>query len=409
MRRWGVRIRVAGGITLSQLRHQKLRLGLAIIGICLAVLAMTLLAGTGVGVLETGGQQFDAADRDLWMTAGETRLTPTGGGGFENTLYDSRNVSAAVSQQEGVRNAVPLAFETVYVTTEDRDEFQTFVGSGTPGGGSSVQVIEGESLDGDPYYAGGTYDGERTNDVLIDQETARSLDVEVGDTVYVGGSHAAARENEMTVVGISPTFGQMLGTPTVVMPLSELHQVTGSTQTEPATFITITLEDDADSEVVQRELQAQYPEYEIRSNQEQLDAVLEEQVLVLAAGFTLVVLAVGTGIALTVNLLGLIIYQQRQAFAVLKAQGISSSLLILTVIGQGLAIGVIGGVLGGVLTPAGVALLNRLTTAVVGFDGLVQFEPRIVGGSVAIAVVIGTIAAAIAGWRISRTPPLEHL
>ncbi len=89
----------------------KLRLGLAIIGICLAVLAMTLLAGTGVGVLETGGQQFDAADRDLWMTAGETRLTPTGGGGFENTLYDSRNVSAAVSQQEGVRNAVPLAFE----------------------------------------------------------------------------------------------------------------------------------------------------------------------------------------------------------------------------------------------------------------------------------------------------------
>ncbi len=134
-------------------------------------------------------------------------------------------------------------------------------------------------------------------------------------------AHAAARENEMTVVGISPTFGQMLGTPTVVMPLSELHQVTGSTQTEPATFITITLEDDADSEVVQRELQAQYPEYEIRSNQEQLDAVLEEQVLVLAAGFTLVVLAVGTGIALTVNLLGLIIYQQRQAFAVLKAQG----------------------------------------------------------------------------------------
>ncbi|RQG96070.1 ABC transporter permease [Natrarchaeobius chitinivorans] len=409
VRRWIARIRTAGAITFTQLRHQKLRLGLAIIGISLAVLAMTLLVGTGVGVIETGEQQFDTADRDLWMTAGETRLTPTGGGGFQNTLYDSRSVSENVSQHDGVRNAVPLAFQTVYVTTEDKEEFRTFVGSGTPASGSSVQVIDGESFGGDPHYAGGTYDGERTGEVLIDRETAQRLDVEIGDTLYVGGSYAAARENEVTVVGISPTFEQMLGAPTVVMPLSELHQATGSTQTEPATFITITLEDDADLDAVQRDLQAQYPEYEIRSNQEQLEAVLQEQVLVLAAGFTLVVLAIGAGIALTVNLLALVIYQQRHAFAVLRAQGLSSSLLVLSVVGQGLAIGVIGGLLGGLLTPPSVSLLNRMTVAVVGFDGLVQLEPRLIAGSIVLAIAIGTVAAAIAGWRISRTPPLEYL
>ncbi|SIS10275.1 ABC transporter permease [Natronorubrum thiooxidans] len=409
LKRWLARLRAAGGITVSQLRHHRLRLGLAIIGVGLAVLAMTLLAGVGVGVLETGEQQFGAADRDLWVTAGETRLTSAGGGGFENSLTNSRSVATEMESHESVRSAVPLAFETVYVGTNGDGEFQTFIGTGVPTSGSVVQVTAGNELSGDPHYANGSYDGERTNEVLIDEETARALDVEVGDTIHVGGSLAVARNTEMTVVGISPTFERMLGAPTVVMPLSELHQVTGTTQTEPATFITITLEDGADIDTVQTSLAKDHPEYEIRSNQEQLEAVLQEQVLILAAGGTLVVLALGAGIALTHTLLTLVIFQQRAAFGALTAQGISSSVLILSVIGQGLVIGILGGIVGTALTLPAVDLLNRLAVAVVGFDGLVQMSPAILASALAIAVVIGTAAAALAGWRLSRTPPLENL
>ncbi|ELY71992.1 hypothetical protein C488_15757 [Natrinema pellirubrum DSM 15624] len=314
-----------------------------------------------------------------------------------------------MQSHEGVSHAIPLAFETVYVSTDGNDEFDTFIATGLPQGGPAVQVTEGEGLEGDPHYANGTYDGEMTRELLIDRETANTLDVSVGDTVNVGGSLAAARENEFTVIGISPTFEQMLGTPTVTMPLSELHQITGNTRTEPATFITITVEDGADTAAVQQDLEAEYPEYEIRSNQEQLSAVLQEQVLLLAAAATLVFLAIGAGIALTVSLLSLVIHQQRQTFAALTAQGVSSSLLIYTVIGQGLIIGVLGGGIGILLTLPGVTTLNKLSEAVVGFDGLVQTAPWIYGGGLGIAVIIGTIAAVIAGWRISRTPPLEIL
>lgn len=408
-RRQLARLRTGGSLAIAQFQQQKLRLALAIIGVALAALAITLLAGTGIGVLETGQQQFDAADRDLWVTAGETRITAAGGGGFENTLYDSRNLSAEMVSQEGVNQATPLAFDTVYVSADGGDEFQTFIATGTPTGGSAVQVTEGEGIREDPHYANGSYDGEMTHEVLIDEETARDLDVTVGDTVHIGGSLGVARENEFTVVGISPTFEQMLGTPTVTIPLSELHEITGNTRTEPATFITVTVEDDADIEEVQQNLKDQYPEYEVRSNQEQLAAVLEEQVLLLAAAGTLIVLAIGAGIALTISLLSLVVYQQRQTFAALNAQGISSTLLIAAVVGQGLIIGVIGGGVGLLLTPPVVIALNRLTEAVVGFEGLVQTEPWIYLGSVAIAVVIGTVAAAVAGWRVSRTPPLDVL
>ncbi|UTF54844.1 ABC transporter permease [Natronosalvus rutilus] len=409
MRQWIARLRAGLVVSGAQLRHHRLRLGLAVVGVALAVLAVTLLAGAGVGVLETGTHQFESADRDLWVVSGETRLTTAGGGGFENSLYDSRSVATEIEAREEVRHAAPLAFDTVYVASNPNETFQTVVATGVPGGGPAVTVTEGEQFSGDPHYANGTYEGERTNEVLIDAETARQLEVDVGDTIYVGGSLATARNTPVTVVGISPTFERMLGVPTVTLPLSELHAVTGETAFEPATFITITLEDDADVEAVKRDLEQTYPEYEINTNQEQLEAVLQEQVLVLAAGATLVGLAIVAGIALTLTLLSLVVYQQRQSFAALRAVGLPSSLLLIVVAGQGVAVGVLGGLLGVVVTPPAVSLLNRLAGVVVGFDGLVRTDPAIYAGGFTIAVGIGTVAAVIAGWRLSRTSALEGL
>ena len=409
VRRWGARVGVAIGLTLAQLRQYKLRLGLAIVGIALAVLAVTLLAGTGIGVMETGERQFEQADRDLWISASEMRLSPAGGGGFSNTLLDSRNVTRTIEAHDDVRVAVPIAFETVYTSTDPDGEFRTFVGVGVPGGGPAVQVTDGRDLPGDPHYADGAYDGNRTHEVLIDRETADALDVSINDTLYVGGSLRAAADNEVTAIGISPTYEQMLGTPTVTMPMSELHQTTGRTGTEPATFIVVTLEDGAELEPVQEDLQETFPEFDVRTNQQQFEATLQEQVLVLAAGGALVVLAIGAGIALTFNLLSLVIYQQRAEFAALTAQGMSPVVLLVTVTTQGLIIGLLGAGIGLAATAPAVSVLNELSAFLVGFEGLVQTADWIYLTGLAIAVCVGTVAAVIAGWRITRTPAIEHL
>jgi putative ABC transport system permease protein len=405
LRRWSARIGVAWRLTAAQLRHDTLRMTLAVLGVTLAVLSVTLLAGTGIGVVDTGQQQFDRADRDLWVTAGETQLTSTGGGGFANTLYDARNISAEMESHEGVRVAAPLTFETVYVSQSPDGEFQTFVGTGVPGRAGGVRVVKGSNLPSSSQIA----EGERANEVLIDRETAEQLNVSINDTLYLGGTLSRARDNEVTVVGISPTYRQMLGTPTVTMPLNDLYATTGTTATEPATFISITVTDDADVATVQEDLQAAYPDLQIRTNRQQLEATLEQQVLVLAAGAALVVLAVGTGIALTLSLFALIVYQQRREFAIMKAQGISTSIVLLAVMAQGLVIGLVGGVIGIALTPVGVRVLNAIAERLVGFEGLVQTMDVIYIGSFGMAVGIGVLAAVLAGWQVNRTPPLEHL
>jgi len=193
------------------------------------------------------------------------------------------------------------------------------------------------------------------------------------------------------------------------MPLSELQTVTGTTSTDSATFITVSVEDGADVEAVQQRVQADYPEFTIRNNQEQLEAVLQNQALVLAGGVTLVVLAFIAGLALTTNLLGLVVYQQRETLAALQATGLSQATLVGLIAGQGLVLGVIGGLFGVGLTPPLAELLNRIAERLVGFEGLVQVPTEMLYVGFGIATIVGTVSASVVAWRISRLETLEAL
>lgn len=403
------RLRTLAGLATAQLRHRPSRTLLAVLGIALAVLATTLLASVGFGVLETGEQKFDAADRDLWITGGPIELAPGSVGGFRNTVLDSHAVAAEIQSREDVRTAVPMGFQTVYAG-RDPAALETVVAVGVPGAGSSVQLDAGDGFSrGDVHYGNGSYDGPMTHEIIVDPRIAEKYGLEVGDELHVGGTVAGARDHEFVVVGISPTFSSFLGVPTVTMPLSELQELTGTTATDRATWITVAVADGADADAVETDLESEYPRYDVRTNSEQLSAILNEKAVLLAAGATLVALAVVAGLALTVNLLALVVYQQRDALAALKAVGLSSRTLVGVVAGQGVALGALGGAVGLLATPPIVAGLNRVAARLVGFEGLLRTPDAVFVGGAVIAVGIGTASAVAAGWQIARIPPLDQL
>ena len=405
------RLRAVIGLGLAQLRYDRLRTVFAVLGITLAVLATTLLAGTGIGVVETGERMFDASGRDLWVTGGAVSLAPGSVGGFENPLHDAHRLATDIESHDDVATAVPMAFQTVYVSP-DGEEFTTIVGTGAPARGGSVEITEGREFSGrDPHYGGGTYNGTMLHEVVIGEETAETLGVGVGDTLYIGGTIASARQHEFTVVGISPTFSRFLGTRTAVLPLSELQEVTGTTGSDAATMIAISLESDARTTAsrVEAELQEQYPAYHVRTNEEQLRATLRDQAVVIASGGCLVVLAVVSGAALTVNLLMSIVYHQRRELSALKALGSSTSTLVGVVFVQAIGLGILGGLLGVSLTYPAAAGLNALAARLVGFEGVVRMPRWVLLSGFAIALVMSLLGALAAGLRVSRLSPLDGL
>ncbi|SEM06949.1 ABC transporter permease [Haloferax larsenii] len=396
------------GIAGAQLRSQRLRTILAIVGICLAVLSMTLLASLGVGVVETGQQKFDSSGRDLWVTGGPVRLSP-GAGGLDSPLDDAHSVTAKLDAHEDVRAAAPMAFQTVYVSDTPND-FQTIIGVGAPTGGSAVTISSGRKLTpGDPHYAGGDYDGPMTHEVVISPEVAERMDVEVNDTLYIGSSLATARQNKFTVVGISSTFSTFLGSSNVVMHLSELQEVSGTAGTDTASIITIKLVDGGNPQEVATELEAAYPQLDFRTNQEQLQSTLRQQAVVIAAGACLVLLALVSGVALTMNLLLSLVYQQRKEFAALRAQGLSVTTLVGIVTTQSLVYGVTGGVAAAGLTYPLADVMNVVIERVVGFENVIAVDQRIVLVGFGLAVVIGVLGAVTASWRLSQQPVTELL
>lgn len=404
-----IRLRAAFGVAAVQLRRSPTRTALAVVGIALAVLAVTLLVSVGVGVLDTGEQKFGESNRDLWVTGGPVQLSASTRTPLENTVVDSHDVAATIERRDDVESADPMALQGVYVATDDAEP-QLLTAVGIAGRGWGALVDEGDGFSAvDAHYANGTYDGPMTREVIIDPRTAELLDVSVGDTIYVGASRESVRNQEFTVVGIASDVSQLLGTSTVALPLGELQQITGTTGADRATFVTVRLRDGADPAAVRQDIQETYPEYEVRTNREQLQSIVGNNAVIIASASSLVVLAVVAGVALTVNLLALVVHQLRPQIAALRAIGLDQSTLVAMVAAQGLLLGFAGGALGLAATPVAVRGLNVVAEAVVGFESLLSTPPVVYLGGFVLAVGIGTVAAAVAGWQLTRIAPLTDL
>lgn len=396
------------GLAGAQLRHERTRTLLSVAGVALAVLAATLLAATGVGVLETGQRQFDAADRDLWITGGPVEFAPGAVGGVRNSIRGSHRLDRELSARDDVGVVTPLLFQSVYVRANGSDDYRTVAAFGVPSA-AGVRVTEGRGFEGDPHYAGGTYDGPMTHEILIDERAADLLGVAVGDRIGVGGTIAAAREHEFAIVGVSPTGGQFLGAPTVTIPLSELQEITGKTGSDPATLVSVTTAEGASVARTEREIQAAYPAYEVRTNAEQLRATVERQAVVLAGGASLVALAVLAGVALSLNALLSMVVQGLESYAALKTLGTSTTTLALVALVQTLAVGALGGVVGLALTVPVAAGLNRAVRSLVGFESVVRLTPRVFALGGGVAVGVGLVSGVAAATYLARAEPLAVL
>jgi putative ABC transport system permease protein len=372
---------------------------------------MTLMVGLSEGATTAGTDALQWIDRDLWMSTGHLELAPGAVGGVRNQLTDSHAVTAEIAARDDVASAGALSFQAVYAsrTGDDPDSFRTVVGVGATdtGNASKLNVRDGLGFSGgDSHYANGSYDGPRSEEIVIDERTAASLNVSVNDTIHVGGTIANAREYR--VVGISPTFSTFLGTDTVTLQLSELQALTGGTESDAASIIAITLADGADPEEVEAALESEYG-YEVRTNREQLRAFVGSNTGLVVGVAALSIVAVVAGVVLVVNVLATLVAHQRRELAALRAVGVSTPTLVGAVLGQGFGIGLLGSAAGVGLAPIAAGGLNAVVADLTGFSELVRTPLWILAGGATLALFMGTLGAAVAAWRVVRTDPLAHL
>jgi len=405
------RARLGGAIKLAvaQLRYYRVRTILCAIGVAVAVLATITLIALGTSVLEAGPTALESIGGEVWVTPTSLSFAPGAVGGLDTTLENTHERTSAIEQRENVAAARGLHFQTVYVGTQQGD-YQTLVGTGITGDGRPFDIDAGETFSsGDIHYANGSYDGPRTNEVLIDPQTANQLGVSVGDKIHVGGTIVAADENTFTVVGITDDISGYIGSPTVLLHLAELQAVTASTRTDPGSAIVVAIEDDVTSEAVRDSLTETYPELTVRTTDEQFAAVLGDQAGVIAGASAILLFAVTGGIAVVANVFGMLVFQQRRQLAALQATGVTGRTLLTGVVIQGANVGLLGGLLATTLAVPTVISVNWIVESATGFENLITLPGWAIGSGLALAVGVGTMGALIAGWLVLRVPTLENL
>lgn len=404
----GTRLRAVIGLAVTRLRHDRTRTVLAVLGITLAVISTTLLGSLGIGVVQTGQQKFDAADRDLWVSGGPTQISPGTLGGFEAGITNAHTLSDRLSRRDAITSAAPLLFQTIYIGTEP-NELETVVAVGATGSGGFT-IVNGTGFGSDAaFYNNGAYNGTPSRQVVIGTRVQSQLNVGIGDELHIGGTVVDARQTTYTVTGTTSTFNKFLGTPSVTLPLAELQAMTGNQYSDQASLITIDVAEKADVSAVASRLEREYPQYTIRTNSEQLKAIIANRVLVIAAGGILVALAVLAGITLTVNLLALLVFQEQDVFAALRAIGVSREIVVALVATQGICYGIVGAVLGLLVTIPAAVVLNYVATWLVGFTNLVRVTPPVLAVGAGIAIIAGLCSAIVAGWRAANVTPLAIL
>lgn len=402
------RFRAVIGLAAARVRRDRLRTVLAVCAVALVVVAVTLLGSLGTGVVETGQQKFASADRDLWVSGGPLRVAPGTVGGFRGGIVDAHQTSRRLSSSRRIDTASPLLFQTIYVGASP-ESLRTIVGVGTPSSaGFEIRGGDGFGRD-DEFYNNGGYNGTPSRKIVLGSDIRSDLGVDVGETVYVGGTTSGARQTRYTVVGTSPTFSRFLGADTAALPLAELQAMTGHTYTDRASMITVDVAADSDIDSVKRELQSDFPEYTVRTNAEQLESIVGNRIRIVAAGVVLTVVAVVSGVALSVNLLGLLVAQEQAAIAAVRATGLSRGAVAGLIAAQGICYGTLGAIVGVAMTPPLAALLNRVAASLFGFGTLVQVSPRILAVGCFIALSTGGLTAVLAGWRAAGTEPLVVL
>lgn len=392
--------------------------------VAVAVSLLVALQSLAAGFLaaQTAEVRERAVDAILQPLA--TRGDPTETGPRAAGVLDAHEVAARAARVPGVAGASP-ALEAVLVARA------------LPGGNVSQVLAQGvvpaDHLEGlseaqrarfdgwftradDARHANGSYDGPRSDEVVVNRALAGRFGVERGDTLLFAPS-PTDEPRAFRVVGVfeTPHTGTgVLGSVLLALfPLSELQELTGLAERDAATRVSVRLtpeaREDADATArALRELEAQNPGFEVLTKEDELESARERAAV--AAGFYTAVAYVSLVVSalFVASVMVMEVQQRRRDLGVLRAIGWSRASLFRTVAGEALLYVGLG-------TLLGVGLGYFVSEALGGYfrEGygldvpFTRFTPGLAALSAVQSLAIGLFAALVPAWRASRVDALE--
>jgi putative ABC transport system permease protein len=251
------------------------------------------------------------------------------------------------------------------------------------------------------------------DEVALDRSTANRKHLKIGASIVVAGQ---VPKTTYRIVGIIRIQGvdSLGGSPVAMLTLPEAQRVSG--KRNALDEVDATIAKGTDAQAVKRELAATLgSNVHVRTGKE--EAASQSKDIRDNLGFLRTALLAFAGISLFVgafiifNTFSITVAQRAREFGLLRTLGASRAQVMRSVLGEGLALGFLGGAAGiglGVALAAGL----RAVFKAVGFDvpsnGTV-IESRTIVVSLVVGVVVTVVSTLAPALRATRVPPVAAL
>lgn len=392
-------------LILKNIFRNKSRSILVVIGIAIGVAAVVGLGLVTDTLSESTQNALTAGAADFSVINGTNTGNNGGsgsGGGFGNEQFVNQTSVGEIQQISGVGSAVGVLRTMTNLNNTNSTSSTSNSGSGSGFGGNfrsmtSIIGIDSSSLSMDNIAITNGTVFSNSNQVIIGQTAAQSLNKTVGDTIIISNQ-------TFKVVGIYET-GNFMDDRGIVMSLSELQNLTGNTG--QVSLILVKATNGTNANTLATTIQQKYPNELSTSTSLSGNNRMNNGLQVISSGawaVSLLAIIIG-GIVVIVTMMKAVSERTRE-IGVLRAIGWSQKRILTMIISESLVLSLIA-IIVGLAIAVGIVELITTTHLLIGI--VPSFSALLLLKGIGVALLLGIIGGIYPAYRASRLSPTEAL
>ena len=392
-------------LILKNIFRNKSRSILVVIGIAIGVAAVVGLGLVTDNLSESTQNALTAGAADFSVINGTNTGNNGGsgsGGGFGNEQFINQTSVGEIQQISGVGSAVGVLRTMTNLNNTNSTSSTSNSGSGSGFGGNfrsmtSIIGIDSSSLSMDNIAITNGTVFSNSNQVIIGQTAAQSLNKTVGDTIIISNQ-------TFKVVGIYET-GNFMDDRGIVMSLSELQNLTGNTG--QVSLILVKATNGTNANTLATTIQQKYPNELSTSTSLSGNNRMNNGLQVISSGawaVSLLAIIIG-GIVVIVTMMKAVSERTRE-IGVLRAIGWSQKRILTMIISESLVLSLIA-IIVGLAIAVGIVELITTTHLLIGI--VPSFSALLLLKGIGVALLLGIIGGIYPAYRASRLSPTEAL
>lgn len=363
---------------------------ISVAGVAVAVALMLVVTATGLGLVQGTTVRGDAVD--YWVVPESSGAATMVVSTDAPQLGDVHGKSEVLMEDDRVEYATPVQISVVQVRSGGTSEYVLAVGIVPSPELDDVAGLSPAPLSpGDPYFDSGNYDGEWTGEAVLSESAADRLGVSQGASFSVRGALGGGNANDLQVTAVSSTAVEsgLSGLPVMLVHLSELQSMTGAQANDQADQILV----QSSASGLQSSLESEFEGATAVTRAGFTAQQTADSDLPLAMAVAALLIAVVVGALFVATTQGLQVEADSEQLAALSAMGFSRRGRAVLVVGQALALTLVGGVLGIGLAYGTTALTNFVAMRSIAPVPIADFHPMLVAYGLSVSALIGLLVA----------------